>query len=162
MARKPGGRAEAPKRPKRWDKMVSAAYLRMLGQTQAQVARAVGRSERTIRLWEEDALWAEAQAEARERWFGDAVEVALATVLKSARRGNVETAKWILERLEPKLAPPAVRHRHSGGLGVFQVLAQLSPQEILRLDGLSDEDFNEEMERLMGQNQPRLLPPGGG
>src|SRR5690606_28571284 len=40
------------KRPAHWEKRVSAAYLRILGATQAEAARAVGRSARTIRLWE--------------------------------------------------------------------------------------------------------------
>src|SRR5690606_16995518 len=69
--RKPAGSEAQPRRPAHWEKRVSAAYFRTLGATQAEAARAVGRSERTIRLWESEPSWADARREAEERWLAD-------------------------------------------------------------------------------------------
>lgn len=106
--------AALPARPKHWDKMVSAAYLRILRQTQEQAAEAVGRSARTVREWESSPLWPEAQAEARQRWLDEAADRARKAVLDSLDMGNADLGFRLLERVDPALAPPKVRNEHSG------------------------------------------------
>lgn len=108
----PSGRQ---KRPRYWDKMVSAAYLRMMGATQAECAKSVGRSRRTIQLWESDTeTWAQARAEASERWLAEATDAARRAVLAEVRAGNAEFGFRILERVDRRLAPPKQKHEHTG------------------------------------------------
>ncbi len=101
-------------RPAHWDKRVSAAYLRILGATQAEAARAVGRSARTIRLWESDPSWADARREAEERWLVDLKDASRRAVLQAVREGNAQIGLALLERLDERLAPPKQRHEHAG------------------------------------------------
>lgn len=114
------GKSSAPtlekKRHAHWDKVVSAAYLRIIGHTQEQAASGVGRSERTIQLWEADAeLWAAAREEARGRWLQATIDASRQSVLKAAGR-NADLGLKILERVDPELAPKQ-RHEHSGADG---------------------------------------------
>jgi hypothetical protein len=103
------------RRPAHWDKRVSAAYLRIMGQTQAEAARAVGRSERTIREWEADReWWSRARDEARDRWMADAEDASRRAVLRGLEMGNSELGKWMLERVDPRLAPPKQKLEHTG------------------------------------------------
>lgn len=90
-----------------------AAYLRILGATQVEAAISVGRSERTIQLWEADKeLWEAAREEARKRWLRDVIDASRRSVLKAAGR-NADLGFRILERIDPELAP---RHKieHTG------------------------------------------------
>lgn len=93
---------------------MSAAYLRILGATQAEAARAVGRSERTIRLWESEPSWADARREAEERWLADLKDASRRAVLNAVRAGNAQLGLALLERLDERLAPPKQRHEHAG------------------------------------------------
>jgi hypothetical protein len=103
------------KRPPHWDKRVSAAYLRILGATQKETAKGVGRSLRTIQVWEADQeTWQEARTEARDRWLNDVHDASRSTVLRSVREGNADIGFRILERLEDRLAPPKQRLEHTG------------------------------------------------
>lgn len=103
------------KRPPHWDKLVSAAYLRIMGATQNETAKGVGRSLRTIQLWEaQKELWQAARAEARDRWLSDVVDASRSTVLKAVRSGNAELGFTIIERVDDELAPPRQRHEHTG------------------------------------------------
>lgn len=117
------GSGAAAKRPKHWDKMVSAAYLRMLGATQKTTAKAVGRIERTIRQWEADVeTWNAARVEARERWFADADADARAAITARLRACDGDVARWFLERTDDRLTPPRVRAEISGpGGGPMEV-----------------------------------------
>jgi len=101
-------------RPAHWEKRVSAAYMRMLGATQAEAGRAVGRSARTIRLWESDPSWADARREAEERWLVDLKDASRRAVLQAVREGNAQIGLALLERLDERLAPPKQRHEHAG------------------------------------------------
>jgi len=136
------------KRPAHWEKRVSAAYMRMLGATQAEAGRAVGRSERTIRLWESDPSWADARREAEERWLVDLTDASRRAVLDSIKAGNAQLAKEMLERLDERLAPPTIKHKLSGRVGMIHILANLPDAEIERLESLSDEELAVEIERL--------------
>ena len=106
----------APRRPIYWDKMVAYAYLRMMGTTQEDGAKSVGRSRRTVQLWESEdpALWQAARFEARDRWMGDAEDAARRAVLRSLEMGNSELGKWMLERIDPRMAPPKQKLEHTG------------------------------------------------
>lgn|SRR5690606_4679649 len=113
MARKSSSRDPKKKPHAHWDKVVLAAYLRILGATQVEAAISVGRSERTIQLWEADKeLWEAAREEARKRWLRDVIDASRRSVLKAAGR-NADLGFRILERIDPELAP---RHKieHTG------------------------------------------------
>ena len=90
------------------EKAVSAAFLRLLGSTQADAASAAGVSRASLGRWEASSWWPEVQAEASARW--------LSGLAARARRGleaGVETdgrlALQVLERLVPELQPPRAR-----------------------------------------------------
>ena len=126
---KTSARGKGKKRPPQWDKMVSAAYLRILGATQAVAAASVGRSERTLWGWENKTpeLWREAEAEAESRWLVDLKRASMETVLENVRKGNAVIGQWALERLVPALAPAKQR---------IQVdLSKLSDEELRELAG---------------------------
>lgn len=114
-----------PRTHRSWDKVVSVAYLRLIGHTQIEAARAAGSSERSVRRWEADEeLWRGATEEARTRWLVDAEGAARHAVLTALRLGNAELGKWLLERVDDRLAPPRQRHEHAGKDGqpiLFQV-----------------------------------------
>jgi hypothetical protein len=103
------GYSVAVGRPRNWDKCVSVAYLRILGVSQKAAARAASCGERTIRLWEVQQWWPDAQAEARQRWLSEASDAARATILKAIRGGDTSSARWFLERVEPALSQPSLR-----------------------------------------------------
>ena len=92
--------------PKYWEKRIAAAYLRLLGMSQAQAAVAVGRHERTLWTWEQEPSWALAQQLARARWLGETGDAARRAVLKQLEAGDGELGLKLLERLDPALAPP--------------------------------------------------------
>lgn len=108
-----------------WDKLVSAAYLRMLGATQADAATAVGRNARTIRMWEADSeLWANARAEARTRWLTDLTDKARRRLLDSMEKPeNGDLALKVLERMDDALLPAKQRAEVAGeGGGPLEIL----------------------------------------
>lgn len=128
-----------------WDKVVSAAYLRILGHTQKEAAEAVGRSDRTLREWEADEhLWSAARSEARSRWLNDAEDAARRAVLNSLKLGNADLGKWMLERVDTTFAPPKQRVESTGYTfnpadfsreGLKRVAAGESPQHVLATGG---------------------------
>lgn len=126
------------KRQRDVDKIVSAAYLRMLGSTQAQAAKAVGRSPRTLRRWESASSWAAAREEARRRWLAGLTDAARRTLLDSVRQGeDGRLALAVLERLEPELAPAV--QRIAGRLELVERLARLPTCQLQELEKADDE-----------------------
>ena len=104
--------------PRYWEKAVLCAYYRLLGATQKAAGAAVGRSERTVRVWEADrTLWTRASEEARQRWLGEVTSAARHSLLKAALGADGDLALKILERLDPDLAPPTQRLKHSHEVG---------------------------------------------
>ena len=104
---------KAMKGPARhWPKRLAAAYLRMMGATQAEAGASVGRHEDTVRRWEREATWPQAREEARCLWMDDAADVARRAVLAAVRAGNSDLGFKILERTDPRFAPK--KHRPSG------------------------------------------------
>lgn len=93
------------KKPRYWDKRVAAAYLRIMGATQAGAGASVGRAEDTIGRWERHPSWPRARAEASDRWMADATDGARQSVLAGVK-ANAELGFRFLERVDPRLAPP--------------------------------------------------------
>ena len=105
MASKTTAFEEQAKPHAHWEKVVSAAYLRMIGHTQKEAAVAVGRNARTLREWEsDDTLWNAARNAARDRWLTEVADAARRSVLKAASK-NADLGMKLLERLDPALAP---------------------------------------------------------
>lgn len=101
--------APAP-RPRFWEKRVLAAYLRMCGHSQKEVAAEICRTDRTIRFWEAETFtWQAAREEASRRWLNDLVDAARGTVIAAVRAGDAEIGLKVLERTIPALAPPKTR-----------------------------------------------------
>lgn len=100
-----------------WDKMVSAAYLRMLDHTQEEAAEAVHRSPRTIREWESDPRWELARQEAQDRWLSGLRRTCRQTILDGCG-DDPKLALEVYRSLETDLAKPATRHEleHSGAV----------------------------------------------
>ena len=98
-----------------WEKVVLACYLRMLGSSQKAAGAAVGRSERTIRVWEADTeTWAQACAEARQRWLGEVISLARRQLLKAMMNADGDLSLKLLERVDEALAPASMRLKHEG------------------------------------------------
>jgi hypothetical protein len=146
------GNACPERKPANWDKRVSAAYLRMLGATQAEAARAVGCSERTIRRWEMDGTWSRAQQEARDRWMVNMDGQSRAALLKGVRSSDLQTARWFLERTDPRLIPAA---QQEPVVNVYQLIQQLTVQQLLELEALPDEQLRQEVARMMRESAQR-------
>jgi len=94
------------KKPHDWDKAVSAAYLRLLGQIQETVADSVGISPRTLHSWEHSSWWVTATAEAQGRWLSGLEAKARLKLLEDM---DANLALKIAERRFPALAPPTQR-----------------------------------------------------
>jgi len=114
VAPQPSAYAPAAERPSNWPKRVSAAYLRLIGATQVVAAEAEGVSDRTIRSWESHPSWPEAQAEARSLWLDKVSDAARATLHRSIKAGDAQSARWLLERVAEELGPPIARIDHRG------------------------------------------------
>ncbi len=105
----------AQKRPRNWDKRVSAAYFRMCGFTQKEAARAAGLSERTIRNYETHPSFFDAKEEARNRWFVSLDVRARGALFDGlGEKGKGELGLRVLERLDQRLAPPNQRYERTG------------------------------------------------
>jgi hypothetical protein len=69
-----------------WEKRVLVAYLRMMGLTQHEAGKAVGRAARTVRVWEADTVtWAQARGAAEALWLGELTDAARQTLLAAIR-----------------------------------------------------------------------------
>jgi hypothetical protein len=111
--------------PPFWEKAVLAAYYRLLGHSQPQAGAAVGRSGRTVRLWEADtALWARATQTAKARWLGEVISLARRQLLRAMVNADGDLALKVLERIDTDLAPATQRHKvhHEVGEGLSGLL----------------------------------------
>lgn len=118
-------------KPRDWDKAVSAAYLRLIGQSQKDAATGAGVGQRSLRRWETCSWWEDARDEARDRWLNDLVAESRATLFRVVQEGDGLRAMQILERMDPKMAPPAQKLQHSGRIegGVLRVPTPTSEDE---------------------------------
>ena len=118
MSGKPAEVARTEADAARHEKMVSVAYLRLLGSTQEEAATAAGVGERSVWRWEnERADWPAVVEEARTRWLSGLAGVARETLLKAVRdANNGKLALDVIERLDPALLPARMRHEVVGDL----------------------------------------------
>ena len=123
MSNKPAEIARTEAEAARFEKMVSVAYMRLHGYSQADAADAAGVSERTVWTWEhERADWPEAVQTARDRWLSGLAGQARSTLkaaLKDAANGKL--ALDVIERLDPALLPAKMRHEIIGDLPTITV-----------------------------------------
>ena len=97
-------------RPRNWGIAISAAYLRLIGLTIEESAKGAGCGERTLKRWEASQWWPDAQEEATDRWLQATKGEARRGLLKSIRAGDAASQRWLLERTDIRLAPPAQQH----------------------------------------------------
>ena len=118
MSEKPAEIARTEAEAARHEKMVSVAYLRLLGATQEEAATAAGVGERTVWRWEnERADWPDVVQDARDRWLSGLAGIARDTLLKAIRdKSNGKLALDVIERLDPALLPARMRHEIVGDL----------------------------------------------
>lgn len=114
---KPTAPAGVVQRPMNWDKAISVAYLRCLGQPQSVTAEAVGVSERTIQAWEASPWWPDAVREAHGRWLSGVTEKAKRALAIALDSNDAQSARWVLERMLSDMAPPKQRTEHTGADG---------------------------------------------
>ncbi|HSW29281.1 MAG TPA: hypothetical protein VLH75_07265 [Longimicrobiales bacterium] len=96
-------------KPRDWSKAVLAAYIRLTGSTIAEAAKGAGISDRTLTDWEGCSWWADACHEAtQDRWLQHLLSRAKRTLFREVDTDG-RTALQVIERLEPRLAPPKVR-----------------------------------------------------
>ena len=108
----------SPPRPKYWEKLILYSYLWLMGATQKDAGRAVGRAVRTVQEWEEDkGTLTAAQEAARQRWLGELTNAARQTLLATIRGGSGELALKVLERTDRDLATPTQRMQHQVEVG---------------------------------------------
>lgn len=131
--------------PLEWDKAVSCAYLRMMGNGQKKTAAAAGVGERTLARWEGCPWWEQARAEARARWMNDVVDASRYTLLTSIQKGDVERAVLVLERMDPSFRPNPTELHVKGLVGVVQ---QLPPAEVARLAALPEPERRAQLQLL--------------
>jgi hypothetical protein len=97
-------------RPRWFAKALLAAHLivncKML---QKDAAKAVGRTDRSLREWMATPWWQYAIEAARELWYDDVQLDARFAVQSSVRAGNAEMGLKLLERLDPRMRPPVQR-----------------------------------------------------
>jgi hypothetical protein len=118
--------------PRHWEKRVLACYLRMMGLTQSEAGKAVGRAGRTVRTWEsEPVTWTQARSEAEKRWLRELTDAARVTLLTAIRQGAGELALRVLERTVQALAPPTQRlqHHHETGPGLSELLQAFEDED---------------------------------
>jgi len=90
--------------PRDRDQALSCAFLRLLGSTQAEAAKAANVDPRTLGRWEGCSWWRDVMQEASQRWLaGLAAKARLGLTAAVEKDGYL--ALRVLERLEPALAP---------------------------------------------------------
>lgn len=102
------------KGPQDKDAALSAAYLRLTGSTQSEVAQAVGVDRTTIIRWEKGDTWPDLLAEASRRWLAGLEAKARMVLLNGM---DPTLALKVLERRLPDLAP-ATQNLNLAGLNI--------------------------------------------
>ena len=102
--------------PRNHETAMSVAYLRTLGSTQEEAAKAAGVDRRTVQRWERSSWWPDIQRVAEDRWLAGTVGKARSALLQALEQPDGPLALRILERVVPALAPPSQRVELSGAL----------------------------------------------
>lgn len=127
-------------RPADWDKAVAAAYLRLIGASQAAAARGAGAGERTVARWEKSAFWHEACEEASDRWLNHLVAASRRSLAKGVD-GDPGLALKVIERVDVRLAPPKLQAELSGPEGgPIPTEARITFVDAAAADGSGSED----------------------
>lgn len=103
--RQPGPPQSRDKR----EKAVHAAYLRLLGGTQMDVAAVVGINRATLSLWETSDWWPEVKHDAVVQWIAEDLQPTAMAGLQSGVKRDGKLALDVLERVISELAPAAQR-----------------------------------------------------
>lgn len=119
-------------KPQDWDKAVFAAYLILIGESQARAAKIAGVGQRTVERWVVSDFWPDACEEAaKDRWLKHLAHRARVSVMKNLDDDG-HLALKVAERLDPHLAPPSQRLEHSGpGGGPIEYL-EMDDDELIR------------------------------
>jgi hypothetical protein len=121
--------------PRDREKALSAGYLRLLGASQVEAAKATGVDPRTLGRWESCSWWPEVQNECAARWLDGLTAKARAGLEAAVQKDGYLSLK-VLERLEPALAPPRMR----ATVGTFD-FKDLSDEELSRIAAGEDPAF---------------------
>ena len=105
MTKKSAGNLDPVTKPHNREKALSACLFRLLGATQREAAESARVGERTLRQWEKCSWWIALEDEARARWCRGLAAKARVTLEKGIEDGDLRSARWALERLEPRLRP---------------------------------------------------------
>ena len=105
-------------KPQNRAKAIAAAALRIAGSTQKEAAKAVGRTEKTVRNWEKSSWWPDVVSEAiRNPIFEQLRSLSLDALIRSLEGGDGRIALTLLERMHPAEFGPRplkVEAEHSG------------------------------------------------
>ncbi len=103
-------RGDVVKKPQNWDKAVAAAYLWLITDNLKTSAKEVGIGHRTLKRWKGSPWWYDACEQASERWLKAGKGEARRGLLKAIKAGDTASQRWLLERTDMRLAPPAQQH----------------------------------------------------
>ena len=158
--------------PRDRDKALSVAYLRTLGASQEEAARATGVDARTVGRWESCSWWPEVLTEAAERWLAGAIGKARKALLDALDEPDGLLALKVLERVVPELAPASQRMELRGALArldidllpnhlVARIAAGEHPEAVLA-SGASDAAItpSELIAGKLAPGPPPADPPG--
>lgn len=118
MAKKRVRNNKVPK-PKDIEKAASAAYMRILGATQAVAAAAAGIGKRTLERYEHQEWWPEVETLATNQWLSGLKSKAMTSILKLVDSKDPlvfdsVSVRWVLDRLFPELQPPSQKVELTG------------------------------------------------
>lgn len=99
-------------KPQDWDKAVAAAFLWLISQKVKNSAKLAGVSPRALHMWVRSPWWGDACDEARKKWLNSSTAYARRALMENLKDGDGQSARWLLERTDPDLAPPTQRHKH--------------------------------------------------
>ena len=93
-----------------------------------------------MRRWQKMDWWPLACSDASRPWFDSLVEMARISFMKGVE-SDPNLAFKLLERVDPKLAPPSVVYRRERDF--WNDLAGMTPEEQLRIEEMTDEEATE-------------------
>jgi len=157
-------------RPKKWDLAVLAAYYYQVAGdlSENQFADLVGVTRKTLYRWRISPWWPEACEEAARRYHPEVKIESRRTLLGAIRTkgdgepGDVQSARWALERLDPEFAPPKQQleitttymHRN-------EVVALMTTLAAIAAELIDDPIRRQELaRRARAEITPLLLPVG--
>ena len=148
--------------PRNREVALSCAYLRLLGSSQVEAAKATGIDPRTLGRWESCSWWPDVQAEAGERWLHGCTAKARRALLNALDEADGVLALKYLERVIPELAPATQE------VGVKGMLAKLDfsrlPLPLLKRIAAGEHPLQVLASASEGVvekfSKPKRLPPG--